>query len=715
MNVLKSTPNGMVNVKAAEGTYRFGPFLFDTRKHRLWREDEVVPLTRKAAQTLVVLVSHAGDIVDKQDLLQEVWPDTFVTEDTLTQNVSTIRKALGDDAEAPDYIETVPRRGYRFLAPVVEGPQPLEARAAPAARTRERVWMALAVTAAAVALALGVTLMMPAEPPTGPPLRFVVRAPRGTALASAGKVSPDGRHVAFSARDGSGQTLLAVRAVDALDPVILADTDGASHPFWSPDSRFIGYFADGELRTIGLDGGPPTTLARTGANPQGGTWNGAGVIVFSPSRFSALRRVSVFSGAVEDVTHLSTDARETGHWWPQFLPNGEHVLYSVASADSGRVGLYVAPLSGGQPRRLLDVSAAGAVYAWPGYLLFTRNRTLMAQPFDQSSMRVSGTPTPIATDVSPPDLMEGPQVSASATGLLGFSSGRTGSRLTWYDRGGRPLGSSRALVDLRSPALSADERSVVAHRMEAGQSQLWLLDLNRGVTSRITEGDVGGQSAVWSPDGQSIAYSSERKGSPDLYVRSMVTGKDEDLLVGTSQVERAFDWSPDGRYLVYGTTEPSERSDLWLLPMTGERRPVPYLTGSFNETQAAVSPDSRWLAYTSDESGELDVYVQSFPEPGRKLRVSLDGGAQPHWRADGRELFFLAPDGQMMAARVTDGATLRIGVPAPLFQTEIPGALDSYRNCYVVTADGARFLIDSVIPGSAAIEAVQNWRALVRR
>jgi len=506
-----------------------------------------------------------------------------------------------------------------------------------------------------------------------------------------------------------------VRAVGALDAVTIVDTDGASQPFWSPDSRSIGYFAEGELRTVSLDGGPPTTIAQAGANPQGGTWNDNGVIVFAPSRFSSLRRVSAVQGNVEDATSLDTDARETGHWWPQFLPDGNHFLYSVASADSGHAGLYVASLSGGPPRRLLDVSAAGAVYAWPGYLLFTRNRTLMAQPFDASSLRVSGTPTPIAADVSPPDLLAGPQVSASATGLLGFSSGRTGSRLTWFDRGGRLLGSSRALVDLRSPALSADEQFVVAHRMEAGRSELWLLELDRGVTSRVTEGDNGGQAAVWSPDGLSLAYASDRRGSLDLYVRSMVTGRDEELLVGTASAERPFDWSRDGRYLVYGTTAPSERADLWLLPMTGDREPVPYLTGPFNETQAAVSPDSRWLAYTSDESGGWEVYVQSFPEPGRKLRVSVEGGAQPRWRADGEELFFLAPDGRMMVARVTNRATLRVGVPTALFQTELPGALDSYRNYFVVTADGARFLIDSVIPGSAAIESVQNWRALLPR
>ena len=400
---------------------------------------------------------------------------------------------------------------------------------------------------------------------------------------------------------------------------------------------------------------------------------------------------------------------------PQFLPDGTHFLFSLASADSGRAGLYLGSLTGDEPRRLLDVSAAGAVYAPPGYLLFTRNRTLVAQPFDPSEGRLSGTPAPIAADVAPPDLMAGPQVSASHTELLAFASGRLGSQLTWYDRAGRPLGSTRALVDLRSPALSSDERFVAAHRLEGNRSQLWLLELDRGVTSRVTEGDANGQSAVWSPDGQLLAYSSERTGALDLYVRSMATGKDEDLLVGTWQAERAFDWSPDGRYLVYGELEPSGRSDLWLMPMTGDRKPVSYLTSSFDETQAAVSPDSRWLAYTSDESGDWEVYVQSFPEPGRKQRVSVEGGAQPRWRADGGELFFLARDGRLMTARVANRAAMSIDVPVPLFQTQLPGALDSYRNYYVATADGERFLIDSVIPGSAAIEAVQNWRTLLRR
>jgi len=321
----------------------------------------------------------------------------------------------------------------------------------------------------------------------------------------------------------------------------------------------------------------------------------------------------------------------------------------------------------------------------------------------------------VASDVPPPDVVSGPSVSASATGLLAFAIGRPTSRLTWYDRAGRPLGSTRALAELRSPAMSSDERFVAAQRLEAGRNQLWQLDVDLGVTSRITEGDSTGQLAVWSPDGSRLAYSSDRSGSLDLYVRSTVTSHDEGLLLNGSQRLRAFDWSRDGRFLVYGLQRGSSRTDLWLLPMTGENRtPVPFLESSFDEIQAKVSPDSRWLAYASNESGTLEVYVQTFPQPGRKRRVSTNGGAQPDWRGDGRELYYLAPDGQLMVVPVELGGHVGIGVPHPLFQIELPAPLDAYRNYYVVSSDGQRFLVDSIQQSGGAIEVVEHWRSLLR-
>jgi DNA-binding winged helix-turn-helix (wHTH) protein/Tol biopolymer transport system component len=717
MKDLKDRPNA---AQDSEGGYRFGPFRLEVRRKRLWRDGQLVSLTPKATDTLVALVSQAGEVVEKDDLMRAVWPDTFVTEDTLTQNISTLRKALGDTAEVPDYIATVPRRGYRFIAPVTsaaapEAPGRRDNELARATR-RTRRWMAFAVVSAGVAAGLGAMLAL--RPDARSPeraIRFLVRPPRGTTLASAAVVSPDGTRLVFVARDGSGRALLSLRAIDELDPTFLPDTDGASMPFWSPDGRFVGFFADGRLKTIPVFGEVATTLAETGPNPQGGTWNREGVILYAPSRFSGLYRVPASGGSPIEVTHLLESALETGHWWPQFLPDGSHFLFTVGSADRDRAGLHVGTLEDGRSERLLDRSADGAVYDGFGSLLFVRDRVLVAQPFDAAALRTTGAAVNIAPDVPPADVVSGPSVTASASGLLAFENGRPNSRLTWYDRTGRPLGSTRALAELRSPAMSADGRFVAAQRLEAGRNQLWLLDVDLGVTSRITEGDATGQLAVWSPEGERLAYSSDRLGSLDLYLRSTATGREEPLLKDGSRRLRAFDWSGDGRFLVYGLQKGSSRTDLWLLPMRGDdRKPVPFLESSFDEIQARVSPDSRWLAYASNESGALEVYLQTFPQPGQKRRVSTNGGAQPAWRGDGRELYYLAPDGRLMAVPVELGDRPRIGVPQPLFQIELPAPLDAYRNYYVVSRDGQRFLIDSIQQSGGAIEVVEHWRSLPR-
>jgi DNA-binding winged helix-turn-helix (wHTH) protein/Tol biopolymer transport system component len=720
MKELKAAPAVRAAGGAPGSSYQFGPFLLDVRRGRLWRGGEPVALTRKAIDTLTALVVRAGDIVEKEDLMAQVWPDTVVTEDTLTQNISTLRKALGDTAEVPEYIATVPRRGYRFVAtitPADRQPQPAMVEPAGVApgpqigtsRWRERLLIALAALSTASALVLGGLLLSQRGRATPlHPFRFAVLPPQGTTLASAGIVSPDGHIVAFVVRNRAGRRQLMVRSADALDPVLIAGTAGASQPFWSPDSRAIGFFTDGRLKRVSISGGPPITLAETSRSPQGGSWSATNIIIYAPGRSSPLRRIPASGGPSSGLTALRDGSRESGHWWPQFLPGGTHFLYSVASADPSRAGLYVGSLDQEPPTRLLDGASLGGIFASPGHLLFQRERALMAQPFDLKALRLTGTASPVASGVAPPDVVTGLSVSASNDGLLSYVRGTVASRLTWFDRSGRVLQEIDAASGLRSPALSPDGRFVAAHRVDMARNHLCLLELDRGVVSRFAADGSTGQLAVWSPDGRSIAFSSDRQGSLDLYVASTLTASSDRLLVSSPSPKRAYDWSPDGQLLLYGAPD-GEKIDLWLARTTGDPAPVRYLRTPFNENQAQISPNGRWLAYASDESGAWEVYLQSFPKPGQKRRVSAQGGGQPKWRRDGQELFYLGPDGRLMAAAIREEGGLDVDEPRVLFEALVPGSLDAYRNYYVASPDGQRFLVDAVTEGSSAIVLLQDW------
>jgi DNA-binding winged helix-turn-helix (wHTH) protein/Tol biopolymer transport system component len=713
--------------------YTFGPFRLDAATRTLTREDEPVALTSKALDTLLVLLRHHDRVVEKEELVKLVWPDAFVSDDSLTHSISVLRRALGDDSGQPLYILTIPRRGYRFVSPVqVEHASRLETTmpatheslvtAGPPAHDQARPdtpvaahgrgWLVTAVViAVAAALAINWRLRpaVAVSVPSDMTIRFVQDAPAGHLIASGAVVSPDGRHLAFVARGrDTGRAQIWIRSLDAPSARALPGTEGAFRPFWAPNSQALGFFADGRLKRIGLEDQPPQTLADVGYRPSGGTWSPSGVILFS-ERQSRLYSVPETGGEKAAITALENE-HEIAHQAPFFLPDGRQFLYFVLGSTPESTGTYLGSLDSPERIRVLDASCSAASYAEPGYLLYVRDGSVVAHRFDRVRRRLEGAPQPIASTRTETRIeMRVGAISASTNGILTFGGDTTTAQLTWFTRDGRNVGTIRSPSPLHNPTLSPDGRYVAADDSGSHMS-IWLVDLERGTPTRLAEGVL----PVWGPRGSDIVFTSRRVGgSSDLVHRSIMgASTDESLLLRTPQMKIGGNWTDDNSYIIYTGSDPLTKLDLWTLSVA-DRKPIPFLQTPFNEMHGQVSPDGRWVAYASDESGSWEVYVQTFPVPGAKRTISVGGGAEPQWRRDGRELYYLAPDGTLMAVAVsTNGESFDGGRPLPLFRAHIPADIITFRNHYAASRDGQRFLVDAA-DDNEPINVVVNWTALV--
>ncbi len=535
-------------------------------------------------------------------------------------------------------------------------------------------------------------------------------------IVTAVVLSPDGRRLAFVAIS-EGQNRVWVRSLDSLSAQALAGTEGASNAglFWSPDSRFIGFSAGGKLKKIDASGGPPQTLCDMVAF-RGGTWSRDGVIVFAPGSSSNLYQVSAAGGEPLPVTTLDQSRFEIAHRWPYFLPDGRHFLYFVRSSQSENGGIFVGSLDSKETKRLLPITL-NAAYAPPGFLLFLQNGTLLAQPFDVKQLQLAGEPFPVAEHVHYNVGLGRGAFSVSENGVLAYYSG--GAEINqplWFDRSGKQIGSVGKAGLYFSVWLSPDEKQAAVNSVDQMAAQdIWLFDLLRGVPSRFTTDPAGDSNPLWSPDGSRIVFSSNREGIWNLYQKIASGGGNEEILLRSNDEKWPDDWSSDGKFIVYQSGNQKTKWDLWLLPMSGDRQPSLFLQTEFNEHQAQFSPDGKWVAYTSDESGASEVYVQTFPASGSKWRVSTSGGSQPKWRRDGRELFYIAADRDLMAVDIKLRPTFAAGVPKSLFRTRVL-SLTEFRNHYAVTADGQRFLINSGLEDTTRpISVVVNWTANLKR
>lgn len=553
--------------------------------------------------------------------------------------------------------------------------------------------------------------------------RFLIFPPEKSALIGGGQhISPDGQHMIYVAINNDGKRLLWTRPLDSLTARPLPGTEDAANPFWSPDGRFIGFFAAGsKLKKIEFTGGPTQTLADVQGS-LGGTWNRDGVIVFAKSLGDRLYRVSASGGTPTPVTTLDESSKETAHLWPYFLPDGRHFLYLARSVQKENTGIYVGALDSKEQKLLVNADS-NPVYAPPGFLLFVRERTLMAQPFDADRLQLTGEPFSVVEQVGYNAANGRAYFSVSQTGVLVFlSSDVPGTQLAWFDRGGKQLATVGTTAVDNGLRLSPDGKRLAVSRLDsqAASADIWLIDLARNNASRFTFDPANETNPVWSPDGSRIVFASNRDGNPKMFQRlSNGTGNDE-LLLKTTEPTGPHDWSPDGRFILFGVLSPKTNVDLWVLPLFGDQKPMPFIQTEFTENQGRFSPDGRWVAYTSNESGPYQVYVQSFPTSGGKWQVSTGGGAQPQWRHDGKELFYLAPDRKIMAVEVNGaGPTFIPSIPKPLFEARFstlfpgpPGA--SY---YAVTDNGQRFLVNTLAADSALtpFTIVLNWTAGLKR
>jgi Tol biopolymer transport system component len=550
---------------------------------------------------------------------------------------------------------------------LMEPHQPLQS-AARRPRHASPGWMLGAAVAGAALMAAWPIVAPPLRPVSGSrPARVSVLGPEGVTLLqdpSESAISPDGRTLAFAATDANGERRLWTRPLDAPEARPLAGTDWATMPFWSPDSQQIAFFGD-KLKRVPAVGGTVEVVCDA-KDGRGGTWGAQGMIVFAPGNEGALLSVPASGGTPRAVTTLARG--ETGHRLPWFLPDGRHFLYAALPPHDQKFNLFVGSLDGAT--REAVTTADGAA---PGYLLFPRNHTLVAQRFDAG--RITLQDEPIAIGEAPASLgalySASRAVSASATGTLAYLNDRlVNTRLEWIDRSGRSLG-PLALPDGRYQeiAFAPDGRRATVVRYEsASESDIWILDLERGGLTRFTYGPASNVSAAWSPDGTRILFDSDRNGPRDLFVKAASGATPEEpLYTSTTLFKYGRSWSPDGKWIVFDRLDPLTNRDLWILPVEGDRVPKPYLQTPFTEGWGQVSPDGRWMAYASTESGRAEIYVDSFPAPRHKFGVTDHGGVSAIWRRDGRELAILSPDGRSIwVADVEPGAEFRAGTPRQL-------------------------------------------------
>jgi Tol biopolymer transport system component/tRNA A-37 threonylcarbamoyl transferase component Bud32 len=585
---------------------------------------------------------------------------------------------------------------------------------APASVVHDRKAKAVPLLIAAFAAGL-LAALIPAffyfrtpAPPSAPAMHFEMELP---GLANSLAISPDGRRVAYLAQPADDNRAIWIRSIDGQPAVKLAGTDNPQLWFsWSPDSRYIAFASDGKLRKADVLGGPVTVICDYNGPPRGHAWNRDGVMLLTKD--NGIYRVPDTGGEVAPVLTPDANRKETMIAGPVFLPDGNRFVYIVVSSVPENAGFFVASLDSKTPTRLMPLPGRvdNVAYAPPGYLLLSNGPALTAQRFNTSSLTLEGQPIPIA------DGLVNGNFSVSDNGVLLYRKGSNAAppkRLVWYDRSGKQVGEISSSGNYGTIELSPSGDRVAVDMIASNNRDIWVIDIARGVPSRLTSDAASDWTPSWSPDGSRIIYASSRSGNNDIYQKASSGVGNEEAIFQSDQIEIPVHWARDGTYIVFSRTKPRGGNDTWLLEMSAEKKAVPFVESPFDKVHARVSPDGRWMAYASNDSGMYQVVVQSFPDPnGGKWQITAQGGVEPKWRRDGRELYYLGLDGKLMAVPLKADRTFEAGAPVALFESPLTVGRPqvSRDRRYDVSTDG-RFLFATpadTVAGPAVI-AVVNW------
>jgi Tol biopolymer transport system component len=598
---------------------------------------------------------------------------------------------------------TLPKGGY---VPRFDYRSPAEQTSARPRAPYRRGWWAAALVAAFAAGA--VVSWWLSRPPAQTPaeMRLEITTPPTTDPVSLA-ISPDGSQLVFVASLGGTPRLWLRPLNGAASP--LAGTEHASLPFWSPDSRSIAFFADARVKRLDIASGRVEELAGA-AVPGGGTWNDD-VIIYASTVDSPLQRMLANDSHPGPMPVTTLAPGQIGHRAPHFLPDGRHFIYYATGSANVR-GIHIGDVHGTLAQRLFDADTP-AVYA-AGHLLYVHQGTLFAQRFDPKRLTLDGDPAPVAEQVTSGTRAEIAALSASAAGPIAYRTGSPGGKrqFVWFDRAGREL------MRVGSPhsfgpsylSMAPDSRRIAVQRTEGGNTDIWLVDLVRGNASRFTTDPEADIAPLWSPDGTRIVYSSLRNRF-NLYERPIAETVAVDLVL-SDEAKSVTDWSSDGRFLLFRSLGRESNWDIWALPMSGERKPVAVVRTKFDERDAQFSPDGRWIAYQSNQSGRFEIYLQRFPGGGEPIPISTNGGAQVRWGRNG-ELFYLALDGRLTAVRLSfpsSGGPPDAGTPVSLFVPAVSSLRDIARHQYIVSDHGQRFLFDTLVEEAASpVVILLNW------
>ena len=727
---------------APPGRWRFGPFDLDVSTRELRKNGLRVRIQEQPGLVLEALVSRAGEVITREELRQRLWPgDTHVEfERGLNTAVAKLRQALADSAEQPRYVETVARRGYRFIGRVEPCPtpsaesvpeMPVTSRADSLASTPKVsrwIWLAVAGLVAVLSAILNYSWKQK-EPPPAPRARFVLAPPRGTQIHPVVAVSPDGRKLAFVVVDSSGRRALYVRALDSEAAIRLDHTDGAIAPFFSPDSSNIAFFADEKLKRIVATGGVPQSLCGT-MQPAGGAWNRDGVVLFSDK--GRLYRVAASGGEPVELPRPSARPGEQAiDTWPQFLPDGSRFIVSTAThagqINAIRAEIFLGSL-GSEERRFLVNSRSRAVLTNRGRLMFRRDDFVVAQQLELNKAQLVGEPVIVAQDLNRssggvlvevrPGLPVGvmpANFSASDTGVLVFhSSPLTRKQLVWFDRKGNRLSTAGEPADYTQMSVSPDEQYVaLAARTRGAQLHwnLWLLQLKTNVLSQLSFGEGRDADPAWSPDSARVvygAYDAQRGEQIDL-MEVKLGERAARRFYADGNANKPEVWSPDGSFLLVRRNE----QDVFILPVSGEQKPTVLMQSPHLRSSFRFSPDGRRIAYVSTQSGSPEIYLSRFPEMTETRQVSAGGGFSPTWRKDGKELFYMSRQGFIMSVGMQVGSKFEPGAPTALFRPEVR---DINMPQFTSTDNAKRFLVLEAVPSEAAddrLVVMTNWAAAI--